>query len=203
MNRSEGEEKAWKVLIESDPDEICQRAGVSYDKKTGLYNLTCLGQVFNVSPLEKSITALSDGGANFIKKLAYFFNLSVPWYLISAKDIPSTGKLIRPEDLPHGRDIFFKGSHVLPLPALENRYGSDKNGFITKCRKLNGTAQAIGDAAFTVYPMPRIPTTVILWLGDEEFPPRMDFLFDSTAEFHSPLDILWSIAMMTTLAFLY
>jgi hypothetical protein len=50
--------------------------------------------------------------------------------------------------------------------------------------------------------MPRIPVTLILWLSDEEFPARADLLFDSTCEIHLPLDILWSIAMMTILVFL-
>lgn len=202
MNRSDGQEKAWNLLNEIDPNNICQRAGVTYDKETGFYQLTCLGQNLAVSPQDKTITPLTKEGNVFVQKLAYFFNLSVPWYLISAKEIPQTGKLVRPEDISGG-DIFFKGSHVLPLPALEDRFGSDKNGFIAKCNSFKGTQQPLGDIAFTVYPMPRIPTTFILWLKDEEFPARMDFLFDSTAEFHSPLDIIWSIAMMTTLAFLY
>ena len=202
MNRSEGEEKAWKLLSESNPHEICKRAGVSYDKEAETYLLTCMGQQFTVLPKEKKITPISESGNMFIQKLAYFFYLSVPWYLLSAKEITQTGKHVRPEDLPGG-DIFFKGSHVLPLPALESRFGRDKNGFIAKSNSFKGIQQSLGDIAFTFYPLPRIPTTFILWLEDEEFPARMDFLFDSTAEFHAPLDILWSIAMMTTLAFLY
>jgi hypothetical protein len=43
---------------------------------------------------------------------------------------------------------------------------------------------------------------VILWLADEEFPPRIDILFDSTCELQLPLDIIWSIAMMSLLMLL-
>jgi hypothetical protein len=50
--------------------------------------------------------------------------------------------------------------------------------------------------------MPRIPLTVILWLGDEEFPSRADLLFDSSAALHVPLDINWSLAMMSLIALL-
>jgi hypothetical protein len=47
--------------------------------------------------------------------------------------------------------------------------------------------------------MPRIPVTLILWLKDEEFHPRADLLLDSTCELQLPLDIIWSIAMMSVL----
>jgi hypothetical protein len=50
--------------------------------------------------------------------------------------------------------------------------------------------------------MPRIPVIMILRLGDEEFPPRVDLLLDSTCELHLPLDIIWSIAMMSALVML-
>jgi hypothetical protein len=50
--------------------------------------------------------------------------------------------------------------------------------------------------------MPRIPVTLILWLSDKEFPAQADFLFNSTCEIQLPLDILWSIAMMSVLVML-
>ncbi len=50
--------------------------------------------------------------------------------------------------------------------------------------------------------MPKIPVTLILWLQDEEFPARADLLFDSSCELHVPIDIIWSIAMMSTLVML-
>src|SRR4030042_1000673 len=56
-----------------------------------------------------------------------------------------------------------------------------------------------GDASTKLLPMPRIPVTLILWLKDEEFPSRADLLLDSTCELQLPLDIIWSIAMMSVL----
>jgi hypothetical protein len=56
-----------------------------------------------------------------------------------------------------------------------------------------------GDAAVKLLPMPRIPVIFILWIGDDEFPPRADLLMDSTAPLHLPIDIIWSVAMLSTL----
>ncbi|MBI3593004.1 MAG: DUF3786 domain-containing protein, partial [Nitrospirae bacterium] len=46
------------------------------------------------------------------------------------------------------------------------------------------------------------PVALILWAADEEFPSRVDLLFDSTCELQLPLDIIWSIAMMSLLLML-
>ena len=59
-----------------------------------------------------------------------------------------------------------------------------------------------GDASVELLPLPRIPVTLILWLSDYEFPARADLLFDSTCEQRLPLDVIWSIAMMSVLVML-
>ena len=58
-----------------------------------------------------------------------------------------------------------------------------------------------GDAAIVLFPLPKVPTTMILWVEDDEFPARADLLFDATCTAHLPLDVLWSVAMMSVLLF--
>ena len=89
---------------------------------------------------------------------------------------------------------------MLPLDKIAERYGNDRTGFIEKGKNLNGNIMNYGDASVELLPLPRIPVTLILWLSDDEFPARADLLFDSTCEQHLPLDVIWSIAMMSVLA---
>ncbi len=56
MFRSKGEEKAWKVLHETNPEDVCSNADVVFDHKTGLYTIFCMGQNFTIAPEEKKIT---------------------------------------------------------------------------------------------------------------------------------------------------
>jgi hypothetical protein len=65
--------------------------------------------------------------------------------------------------------------------------------------RFGGVPAHHGDAALELRPLPKVPTTVILWTEDDEFPARADLLFDASAPLHLPLDILWSAAMMTVL----
>lgn len=201
-----GEERAWGILSSLDPLDVCRKAGASY--KNGAYVLSSFGMGFSVSPREKILKNISPVGIDsqregegLLKKYSYFYNLSVLCYLINAKDIPLSGRLIKPSDIKGG-SLFFRGTHALPLDKIAEKYGSDKPAFIERSVRLNGKLLNYGDAAVELLPMPHIPATLILWLSDDEFPARVDLLFDSTCEQRLPLDIMWSIAMMSVLVML-
>ncbi|MEW6116191.1 MAG: DUF3786 domain-containing protein [Nitrospirota bacterium] len=201
MSIAPGEDKAWEILSGLDPDQVCRNAQVTFDKASGMYTLRSCGKDFLISPKEGKITSEAPDSALFLNRLAYFFRLSVPWYLVSAKDIALSGKLVAPVNLTGGQ-LFFRGSHVLPLDKVAEKYRNDREGFLKKGAHFDGIQAGYGDASFTLFPVPRVPVTVILWLADEEFPPRVDILFDSTCELQLPLDIIWSIAMMSLLVLL-
>lgn len=196
-----GEEKAWEDLSILNPLDVCKKAGVSYDSVNGNYILRSFGIDFSISPQKRVIKNISLEGENLLKRHSYFLNISVLCYLINAKDIPLSGRLIKPVDIKGGA-LFFRGAHVLPLDKVAEKYGSDKTGFIERGGSLNGKILGYGDASIELLPMPRIPATLILWLSDDEFPARADILFDSTCELHVPLDIIWSIAMLSVLVML-
>jgi hypothetical protein len=198
---SSGEQKAWEILNTLDPSMVCKNATVSFDEKGGYYILRSFCSDFSINPYEKVIKNLTPEGEIFIKKFGHFFILSSLWYLIKAQDIPLTGELIKPEDLKGG-DMFLRGTHILPLTEIARKYGNNKDAFIEKGRALCREVSDHGDVAVKIFPLPRIPVELILWLADDEFPSRADLLLDSTCKFHLPLDIIWSIAMFTILIFL-
>lgn len=198
---STGEEKAWEALGGLAPSDAARRAGARYDGGRGCYVLPALGIDVSICPHERSISAHSPADGALIAKLSYFFNHAALWYMVNAKDIGLAGRLVRPEGLKGGHH-FFTGTHELPLGRLAEKYGSDREAFIKKALSLGGRRTTYGDASFELYPLPRVPVALILWLGDEEFPARADLLFDSSAELHCPIDIIWSVAMFCTLAML-
>ncbi len=89
---------------------------------------------------------------------------------------------------------------MLPLDRVENRFGKDKMGFLERGLRFGAEIVRYGDAAVRLFPLPRVPVTIILWLDEGEFPARANLLFDSTVDYQISLsDIVWSIAMMSTL----
>src|SRR5271169_5246861 len=196
-----GEDKAWKILASMNPDEVCQSAIVSYDAASQTYHLRAFDMEFTVTVKERMILSADPESGILLQRLAYFFRLSVLWYLVNAKDIACTGRLVKLQNIKGG-DIFTKGSHVLPLEPVASKYGRDKAGFIEKGKRFGGVQANLGDAALRFHPLPRIPVILQLWLEDEEFPARADFFFDSTCDMQLPTDVIWSIAMMSVLIML-
>ncbi len=127
--------------------------------------------------------------------------LSLLWYVIKASDVMPCNKLVKPAGMSGG-DIFFRGSHVLPLESIAKKYAHNRRSFRERGLLHGGRVVEYGDAAIELSPFPKVPVTVILWLADEEWDARADLLFDSTASNHLPIDLLWSVAMMSVLIFL-
>lgn len=194
-----GEEKAWETLAGMRPQDVCAGAGAVFDEATRAYTIRSFGTDFRVSLADRSITSGHSRSSLFLERYKDFFRLAVLWYMTSAKDLPASGRLIRPLDVKGGQR-FFSGTHVLPLDRVEARFGRDKLGFIERGLQFGAEIAKAGDAALRFYPLPRVPVTMILWLEDEEYPARITLFFDSTVDFQISLsDIVWSVAMLTTL----
>jgi hypothetical protein len=191
-----GENKAWELLAASDPAGVCARAGVDFNPGDGAYRVPSFGREFTVDPAERLILGREPGGEVFLTRYVSLFRLSLLWYLLKATAARPSGKLVKPAGLPGG-DIFLKGSHVLPLDALAVKYATQPEAFLAAGAALGGTPAAYGNAAVVLSPLPKVPATVLLWTADDEFPARADLLFDATCSQHLPVDILWSVAMMS------
>jgi hypothetical protein len=197
-----GEAKAWETLSGLKPKEVGSGAKAAYEPKTGNYTIRSFGIDFTVSPETRAITSDNPQATLFLDRYKDFFRLALLWYMTSAKDIPLTERLIRPLDVKGGQR-FFTGTHVLPLDRIQEKYGKDKAGFILRGVQYGADVAKFGDASIKLYPLPRVPVTVVHWLEDEEFPARTSLFFDSTVDYQiSVSDIVWSVAMMSTLVLL-
>jgi hypothetical protein len=196
-----GEDKAWEILATLDPEDVCRAAAVSYDSAAGQYIVRSLGMDVLVASKARTITGATPGSDMLLRRLRYFFDLSILWYLVSAKDIALTGRLVKLQDV-RGGEIFTRGSHILPLDRVAQKFGKDQEGFLTRGASLGGEPAKFGDAAIKLHPFPRVPAILTLWLEDEEFPARADLMFDSTCTMQLATDIIWSVAMMCALVML-
>lgn len=185
-----GEEKAWRELSAADPETVARRSLARYDAPSGVYTLSVFGEDYAVSAAARAITNLS----NPARPPEYLLSLSIPIYLTHARPIQPSGELVKEFT---GGEIFFRGSHVLPMEEVAKRYGRDGEGFLNAgMAELGGAHVRLGDTAFTFSPFPRVSMTMILWLGDDEFPARASLLFDGNADRQVPMDVLWAVALL-------
>jgi hypothetical protein len=92
------------------------------------------------------------------------------------------------------------------LPVFEQRvarpliaaFGFDKYVFLETGASMGGIKEDYGDASFTLYALPRIPITFILWEGDGEFPPSLKMLFDPSIAGYLPLEDITVISKLAS-----
>ena len=192
-----GEQPTWDQLETLDPQSVVQRTDTVYNADRAEYTVKSFGQNMYVSSKTRHITTDSDIGNTLLNTIGSVTRVSILRYLADAKNIPETGELLKPADLPGG-DIFRKGTHVLPLDSLAQIFGNGPEALMSKGASLGNTEyDTYGDYGLKVYPLPRIPVIVIIWKGDNEFPPKASLLFDSSCSLHLATDVLWSVATMT------
>ncbi len=97
---------------------------------------------------------------------------------------------------------FFQGPHVLQTDPLLQRYGQDIRGFEEAAQFLKGRAVDMADAAFELFPFPRVPLYYLFWQGDAEFEPRISVLFDRSIEAVFSADAIWGLVGRVSTALL-
>ena len=91
-----GTESAWAALEKLPSEEVCRNADAQCTPGGDAYLLSCFRQDVLVCPSRREITAASPVASVLMGKLRYFSELAILWYLAGAKEIPPSGKLIRP-----------------------------------------------------------------------------------------------------------
>ncbi|MFC1523944.1 DUF3786 domain-containing protein [Thermodesulfobacteriota bacterium] len=201
MEEITGIDNTWKEFSQLIPSEVSQQPGVSWDNERRIYTVSSFGQDVFISMDRKKVFSLSPEGTYLVGIKDYFFDLSVLWYLIGAQDIPLSGNLIKPSDVPGGQ-IFVQGTHVLPVDQIARKYNGRKARFYQVAQRFGGVPVEHGDAAVKLLPFPRVPVFLILWFGDEDFSPSGQLLLDSTCSSHLSTDVLWALTMVCCVLFL-
>ncbi len=100
-------------------------------------------------------------------------------YFIRAKGTPLSNKVIAYKELPEGANyfpVFFKRA----IKPLIDYFGSEPQRLVEVAGTLKARKADFGDAAVTINAFVRVPVTIVLWKGDDEFPPNGNVMFDST-----------------------
>ena len=184
----------FKQLKKLDCLQTAKRAKCKFLQDTQSYIITLLNSDFEVNLSDEQILTLNQDSsptpANFLEQLCILA------YLVNARDIPLSEKLVGPQSLKTGQ-FFFRGLHSLDTPKLEQSFGENPEDLYHISDRLNARQCDFGNASIRLLILPRIPVTIVIWKGDEEFEPRASILFDSTADRQLPLDALGAAAKLT------
>ncbi len=118
-------------------------------------------------------------------------------YLNGARGSQLTGEWISYQEVPDGKfymDAFLRRAKN---PMVQG-FGSRPELLVKLAKEVYGARPYDhGDSSVVVPALPQVPVALILWKGDEEFPPEGTILFDrSVFQILSPEDIAWLSGMI-------
>ena len=154
--------------------------------------VTYFGRLHLVPHPEGEVVNMAGG------KTAHASIAIVLWhYLLTADGVAPADRWLTFRELPDG--LFYSqafAGHAEGL--LAQKFGSDVEGFHRACSSLGGdrltAAPGAGlappDAVYRFQAFPRLALCVQLWEGDEEFPGRVQVLFDAHAGHYLPTEDL-------------
>lgn len=147
-------------------------------------SLNFLGQSVQVTH-PWGIVRRADGEA----ALPLWEQILVLHYLCSERPIPASNRVIAYSEVPDGKfyDQAYQKRTKLYLLKV---FGADPNRLLPASRSLDATPASFGDLSVRVRAFPRVDLYVVLWRGDEEFPPNASVLFgESIVSFLDAEDI--------------
>ena len=112
----------------------------------------------------------------------------VLYHLAQGDDAPLASKWISYADLPGGRS-YVKAFKGYTSNLLQKHFKNDLKKITESAKALKLKRVDIdADAAYLIDVLPKVPIAFIYRLGDDEFEPVADFLFDANAALYLPSD---------------
>ena len=142
---------------------------IKWDGKEFYVNL--LGRDYAISHPEYGIRAL-DGGANPPLPVQTFLLR----YLLESRAVPWNGQWKTFREMPWG-EMYIKPYTGRVLTRAAFTCGTRLDAFRAACQKMGGTALAHGDAAYQFRFIGDYQIQLLVWAGDEEFPPNAQVLY--------------------------
>ena len=168
----------------TDIEEQCRKSGTQYQvvasKKTVI--IRYLNQPYQISLPDGEISSTDD-----TEPISMRDKLIMLHYCISAKGTSPVGKLITFRELPEGGVYQPTFAKRTIQPLLEN-FGKEPDTLLLFSQRLGGYKADYGDTAITINALSRVPITIVVWQGDDEFPSQGNVLFDANITDYLPTE---------------
>jgi hypothetical protein len=191
-------ELAKRELAGKNPDLLVGFSGTTIQRDEGgnpSLALRFLGRPISIPwPGLEILTEDNNGSLSIQQQILIFHYLLGAW---RSSGIEITGDWIAYREVPDGRfylDAFLKRAQRPLVQAFGEQ--PERMVELAKSRYEAGPFDQ-GDHAVIVHPLPLVPLALVLWRGDEEFPPEGNILFDrSISAILSAEDIAWLAGMV-------
>jgi hypothetical protein len=186
----------WEDIRAADPGRICRASGALCHPRGFILRFLTSDLLLDT----EAETIFRLGGAEEKKVVDPLLSLTALVYLLRASGDPLRNEKIGVKELKDAH--FFSGPHEFQTGPVLSRFGRDAEGFAAAAVKSGGSPLDMADSAYCFFPFPRVPIYLLLWEGDEEFPPGLNILFDRSIESYLPADAIWGAVNLVLKALL-
>ena len=159
-------EEQFKAL---DPQEAAARTGAKWDGKEFYVNL--LGREFAISHPDYAIRALDDGKLPPLPTQTFLLR-----YLLESKSVAWGGQWKTFREMPWG-EMYIKPYTGRVLTRAAFTFGTRVAAFRAAAEKMGAELVKHGDAGFRFNLIGDYQMQILIWEGDDEFPPNAQILY--------------------------
>jgi hypothetical protein len=163
-----------------DPGEIARRCALPFYPGVSAFGLRIMGREYLAAFPD---FALRDGSGaeveNAVEKILFLR------YLCEGKYVPSGGKQLSYHEIPWG-PVYYSNFLGRCINRFASRFGRNPAVFrriMEETGELRAEPLTQGDAGYRFEFLNGLFMSLILWAGDEEFPPSAQILFDDNVVF--------------------
>ena len=165
------EEKFRKL----DPAEVTQRLpDVSWDGSA--FGVTLLGRTFSLSHPDYAIRALDGGAVPPLPTQTFLLR-----YLLECRQVQWQGTWKTFREMPWG-ELYIKPYTGRVLTRAAFTFGTRVAAFRAAAEKMNAISVGHGDAGYQFSLVGGYQMQILVWEGDEEFPPNAQVLYSDNFE---------------------
>ena len=165
-----------KTYQEIDPKEISERTGFFYDEEKKVFTVVFMGSTYEISFPDYKISHKEDEKGVYPLEEAMNAKIFMVRYLSEKAKAPSSGKFLTYREVPWG-EVYFRQFQGRCLMRLAFSYGNKLEAFKKVMTAMGAQPLEQGDCAFELEFMEGFFIRLILWEGDDEFPPSSQILF--------------------------
>lgn len=165
-----------KEFQEKDPIEIAERLNIPYDENNHQLTLKFLGTVYHITWPDFQVTHEPDDlGFYPLEEMVYARILTIR-FLLGGSLAEGTGKFKTYREMPWG-EVYLRQFDGRCIKRLAFSYGNRIRDFKAIMEHIHSQPVEHGDIAYQVEIFPGYLVQMILWEGDDEFPPSSQIIF--------------------------
>ena len=166
----------WERLRALHPREVAAASGAVLSADGTALRLRAAGRDYDVDVAQGTIRRADEPAT----AVGPYLQILILHYLVGAGNAPVADRPATFREF-EGGDVYYPAFTRRVVDRLVRTFGAAPDRLVAAGTALGAEPLAMGSVAFRVPFFPKLPLTVVLWLGDDEVPASANVLFDANA----------------------